>query len=152
MKYFIPALHFPVHPCTHRSPAISSSPLHSSQPCNFQFTPALIPALQFPVHPCPGSPLILAWTVTVTHTHTHIYLFIYSAKVTGAQIVQGQPVQPNTILDSDIQIYYTILLQTTNHKTHVTKNMHCLYICTCTCIYKFHVAKFVKETGYYQNS
>ena len=52
MKYFIPALQFPVHPCTHRIPAISSSSLHSSQPCNFQFTPALIPALQFPVHPC----------------------------------------------------------------------------------------------------
>ena len=69
-------------------------------------------------------------TPTHTHTHTHIYLFIYSAKVTGARIVQGQPVQPSSILDPDIQTYYTILLQTTNHKLHVTNNMHCLYVCT----------------------
>ena len=41
----IPALQFPVHPCTHPCPAISSSPLHSSLHCNFQLTPALIPAL-----------------------------------------------------------------------------------------------------------
>ena len=65
---------------------------------------------------------------THTHTHTHIYLFIYSTKVTGARIVQGQPVQPSSILDPDIQIYYTILLQTTNHKPHVTNNTHCLYM------------------------
>ena len=49
---------------------------------------------------------------THTHTHTHIYLFIYSAKVTGARIVHGQLVQPNSILGPDIQIQYT----TTNHK------------------------------------
>ena len=59
---------------------------------------------------------------THTHTHTHIYLFIYSAKVTGARIVQGQPVQPSSILDPDIQISYTILLQTTNHKPQTSRD------------------------------
>ena len=49
-------------------------------------------------------------------------------------------------LNPDNQIYYTIRLQTTNHKPHVTKNTHGLYVHVHVhCLYKFHVAKFVKK-------